>query len=137
MTVDRSDHAVTAACLDEAPRCSAARGATQIQPSTWWQVWWKVRQLALTPEQLVTPLMRRPPKPRWPPFGYLNCSGKVDDPYRRRCGCAFFGLAGRATPPGSGDDGFYRDVLQLEVILERPGATWFRLEDGAEVRPNR
>jgi catechol 2,3-dioxygenase-like lactoylglutathione lyase family enzyme len=28
---------------------------------------------------------------------------------------------------------FYRDVLQLEVILERPGATWFRLVDGAEV----
>jgi hypothetical protein len=28
---------------------------------------------------------------------------------------------------------FYRDVLQLEVILERPGATWFRLGDGAEV----
>lgn len=31
-----------------------------IQPSTWWQVWRKVRQLALTPEQLVTPLMERP-----------------------------------------------------------------------------
>src|SRR6266567_8978543 len=30
---------------------------------------------------------------------------KVDDPYRRRCGCAFFGLAGRANTPGSGDDG--------------------------------
>jgi len=28
---------------------------------------------------------------------------------------------------------FYRDVLQLEGILERPGATWFRLVDGAEV----
>ena len=28
---------------------------------------------------------------------------------------------------------FYRDVLQLEVILERPGATWFRLGDGTEV----
>jgi hypothetical protein len=32
--------------------------------------------------------------------------GKVDDPYRRRCGCAFFGLAGRANPPGSSNDGF-------------------------------
>lgn len=31
-----------------------------IQPSTWWQVWGKVRRLALTPEQLATPLMRRP-----------------------------------------------------------------------------
>lgn len=28
---------------------------------------------------------------------------------------------------------FYRVVLQLEVILERPGATWFRLGDGTEV----
>ena len=31
-----------------------------IQPSTWWQVWRKVRSLALTPEQLLTPLMERP-----------------------------------------------------------------------------
>jgi integrase len=31
-----------------------------IQPSTWWQVWRKVRVLSLTPEQLATPLMRRP-----------------------------------------------------------------------------
>jgi len=31
-----------------------------IQPSTWWQVWQKVRNLALTPEQLATPLMKRP-----------------------------------------------------------------------------
>ena len=31
-----------------------------ILPSTWWQVWSKVRRLALTPEQLATPLMRRP-----------------------------------------------------------------------------
>jgi catechol 2,3-dioxygenase-like lactoylglutathione lyase family enzyme len=28
---------------------------------------------------------------------------------------------------------FYRDVLHLEVILERPGAMWFRLQDGTEV----
>lgn len=28
---------------------------------------------------------------------------------------------------------FYRDVLQLEVILEQPGATWFRVGDGAGV----
>ena len=32
--------------------------------------------------------------------------GKADDPYGRRYGCAFFGLAGRANPAGSGDDGF-------------------------------
>jgi integrase len=31
-----------------------------IQPSTWWQVWRKVRALSLTPEQLATPLMKRP-----------------------------------------------------------------------------
>ena len=31
-----------------------------IQPSTWWQVWQKVRRLSLRPDQLVTPLMRRP-----------------------------------------------------------------------------
>ena len=31
-----------------------------IHPSTWWQVWRKVRNLALTPEQLATPLMKRP-----------------------------------------------------------------------------
>jgi integrase len=31
-----------------------------IQPSTWWQVWRKVRTLSLTPDQLATPLMKRP-----------------------------------------------------------------------------
>lgn len=31
-----------------------------LQPSTWWQVWRKVRNLSLTPEQLGTPLMKRP-----------------------------------------------------------------------------
>ena len=31
-----------------------------IQPSTWWQVWRKVRVLSFTTEQLVTPLMKRP-----------------------------------------------------------------------------
>jgi len=31
-----------------------------LQPSTWWQVWRKVRHLTLTPEQLATPLMKRP-----------------------------------------------------------------------------
>lgn len=31
-----------------------------IQPSTWWRVWGKARRLALPPEQLATPLMRRP-----------------------------------------------------------------------------
>jgi hypothetical protein len=40
--------------------CSAARTATPSSPSTWWQVWRKVRRLALTPGQLATPLMRPP-----------------------------------------------------------------------------
>jgi integrase len=31
-----------------------------IQPSTWWQVWQKVRALSLTPAQAATALMRRP-----------------------------------------------------------------------------
>jgi hypothetical protein len=32
----------------------------KIQPSTYWQVWQKVRALALSPQQRATPLMRRP-----------------------------------------------------------------------------
>ena len=31
-----------------------------LQPSTWWQVWQKVRAVSLTPEQLASPLMKRP-----------------------------------------------------------------------------
>jgi len=31
-----------------------------LQPSTWWQVWQKVRAASLTPEQLASPLMKRP-----------------------------------------------------------------------------
>jgi len=31
-----------------------------IQPSTWWQVWQKVRAASLAPEQLASPLMKRP-----------------------------------------------------------------------------
>jgi integrase len=31
-----------------------------IQPSTWWQVWQKVRAASLTPEQLASPLMKCP-----------------------------------------------------------------------------
>jgi integrase len=30
------------------------------QPSTWWQVWQKVRAASLTPQQLASPLMKRP-----------------------------------------------------------------------------
>jgi integrase len=30
------------------------------QPSTWWQVWQKVRTASLTPGQLASPLMKRP-----------------------------------------------------------------------------
>ena len=31
-----------------------------LQPSTWWQVWQKVQAASLTPEQLASPLMKRP-----------------------------------------------------------------------------
>ena len=31
-----------------------------LQPSTWWQVWQKVRAASLTPGQLASPLMKRP-----------------------------------------------------------------------------
>jgi catechol 2,3-dioxygenase-like lactoylglutathione lyase family enzyme len=43
------------------------------------------------------------------------------------------GWLGVRTANASAMAAFYRDVLGLEVILERPGATWFRLGDGAEV----
>jgi catechol 2,3-dioxygenase-like lactoylglutathione lyase family enzyme len=43
------------------------------------------------------------------------------------------GWLGVRTPDAAAMSAFYRDVLQLEVTLERPGATWFRLEDGTEV----
>lgn len=33
---------------------------TPIQPSTWWRVWQRARELALTPEQRMTPLLERP-----------------------------------------------------------------------------
>jgi len=43
------------------------------------------------------------------------------------------GWLGVRTPQAAAMAAFYRDVLQLEVILERPDATWFRLADGTEV----
>lgn len=43
------------------------------------------------------------------------------------------GWLGVRTPDAAAMCAFYRDVLQLEVILERPGATWFRLADSTEV----
>jgi catechol 2,3-dioxygenase-like lactoylglutathione lyase family enzyme len=43
------------------------------------------------------------------------------------------GWLGVRTPAADAMNAFYRDVLHLEVILERPGATWFRLQDGTEV----
>jgi len=43
------------------------------------------------------------------------------------------GCLGSRTPNADAMSAFYRDVLRLPVILERPGATWFRLEDGTEV----
>ena len=41
-------------------RIFRSENGNPIQPSTWWQVWRKVRALSLTPDQLDTPLLRRP-----------------------------------------------------------------------------
>ena len=43
------------------------------------------------------------------------------------------GWLGVRTPAADAMTAFYRDVLRLEVISERPEATWFRLPDGTEV----
>lgn len=43
------------------------------------------------------------------------------------------GWLGVRTPAVAEMCAFYREVLRLEVILERSGATWFRLADGTEV----
>ena len=42
-------------------RGGAALGLSgTVEPSTWWRVWQKVRAVSLTPEQLASPLMKRP-----------------------------------------------------------------------------
>ena len=41
-------------------RLFRSENGNPIQPSTWWQVWQKVRTASLTPEQLASPLMKRP-----------------------------------------------------------------------------
>jgi integrase len=41
-------------------RLFRSENRTPIQPSTWWQVWQKVRAASLTPDQLASPLMKRP-----------------------------------------------------------------------------
>src|SRR5690349_15407 len=41
-------------------RLFRSENGNPIQQSAWWQVWQKVRKLALTPDQLATPLLRRP-----------------------------------------------------------------------------
>jgi catechol 2,3-dioxygenase-like lactoylglutathione lyase family enzyme len=43
------------------------------------------------------------------------------------------GWLGVRTPDAAAMTAFYRDVLHLEVVLERPDATWFRLDDGTQV----
>lgn len=48
-------------------------------------------------------------------------------------GIRSLGWLGVRTPHAAAMSAFYRDVLRVEVILERPGATWFRLGDGTEV----
>jgi integrase len=41
-------------------RLFRSENRTPLQPSTWWQVWQKVRAASLTPEQIASPLMKRP-----------------------------------------------------------------------------
>jgi len=41
-------------------RLFRSENGNPLQPSTWWQVWQKVRAAALTPEQLASPLLKRP-----------------------------------------------------------------------------
>ncbi len=41
-------------------RLFRSENGNRLQPSTWWQVWQKVRAASLTPEQLASPLMKRP-----------------------------------------------------------------------------
>ena len=41
-------------------RLFRSENGNPIQPSTWWQGWQKVRAASLTPDQLATPLMKRP-----------------------------------------------------------------------------
>jgi integrase len=46
--------------VDSDGRLFRSENGHPFQPSTWWQVWQKVRALSLTPAQRATPLMRRP-----------------------------------------------------------------------------
>lgn len=41
-------------------RLFRSENGNPLQPSTWWQVWQKVRAASLTPQQLASPLMKRP-----------------------------------------------------------------------------
>ncbi|HEY4463267.1 MAG TPA: tyrosine-type recombinase/integrase, partial [Streptosporangiaceae bacterium] len=41
-------------------RLFRSENGNPLQPSTWWQVWQKVRGLGLTPAQRATPLLQRP-----------------------------------------------------------------------------
>src|SRR5262245_16378446 len=41
-------------------RLFRSENGNPVQPSTWWQVWQKVRKAALSEQELASPLMRRP-----------------------------------------------------------------------------
>jgi integrase len=41
-------------------RLFRSENGNPLQPSTWWQVWQKARATSLTPEQLASPLLKRP-----------------------------------------------------------------------------
>ena len=53
------DHIQTYGTAPDGRLFRSERG-NPLQPSTWWQVWQKVRAASLTPEQLASPLMKRP-----------------------------------------------------------------------------
>jgi integrase len=41
-------------------RLFRSESGNPLRPSTWWQVWQKVRAVSLIPQQLASPLMKRP-----------------------------------------------------------------------------
>jgi hypothetical protein len=68
-------------------RLFRSENRTPIQPSTWWQVWQKVRATSLIPEQLASPLMKAPLDLR---------------PVRDRNGRRMDRAHGQDAPPGGG-----------------------------------
>ena len=78
------------------------RGAP-IQPSTWWQVWQKVRAASLTPEQLASPLIKRPTTSATPASrgGWTAASPTLRSPRGPGTASRCTGASTRAAPTGS------------------------------------